>query len=78
MIVRREPPARRPERERRAREEAHQHPRRGQGREYRPHAARALEIEWALEWMEDDELLEVTPQTLRAAQTRLGVSQRKR
>jgi GTP-binding protein len=39
---------------------------------------RALEIEWALEWMEDDELLEVTPQTLRLRKRVLSRSQRKR
>ncbi len=39
---------------------------------------RALEIEWALEWMEDDELLEVTPQTLRLRKRVLPWSQRKR
>ena len=39
---------------------------------------RALEIEWALEWMEDDELLEVTPQTLRLRKRILPWSQRKR
>jgi len=38
---------------------------------------RALEIEWALEWMEDDELLEVTPQTLRLRKRVLAWSQRK-
>ena len=39
---------------------------------------RALESEWALEWMEDDELLEVTPQTLRLRKRILAWSQRKR
>jgi GTP-binding protein len=39
---------------------------------------RQLEIEWALEWMEDDELLEVTPQTLRLRKRVLSWSQRKR
>jgi GTP-binding protein len=39
---------------------------------------RQLEIEWALEWMEDDELLEVTPQTLRLRKRILPWSQRKR
>jgi GTP-binding protein len=39
---------------------------------------RQLEIEWALEWMEDDELLEVTPQTLRLRKRVLPWSQRKR
>src|SRR5258705_322808 len=39
---------------------------------------RQLEIEWALEWMEDDELLEVTPQTLRLRKRVLGWSHRKR
>jgi GTP-binding protein len=39
---------------------------------------RTIEIEWALEWMEDDELLEVTPQTLRLRKRKLSRSQRKR
>jgi GTP-binding protein len=39
---------------------------------------RSLEIEWALEWMEDDELLEVTPQTLRLRKRVLSWSHRKR
>jgi GTP-binding protein len=39
---------------------------------------RQLEIEWALEWMEDDELLEVTPQSLRLRKRVLTWSQRKR
>ena len=39
---------------------------------------RQLEIEWALEWMEDEELLEVTPKTLRLRKRVLPWSQRKR
>ena len=31
---------------------------------------REVQIEWALEWMADDELLEVTPSNLRLAQAR--------
>jgi GTP-binding protein len=41
-----------------------------------PH--RAIAIEWALEWMEDDELLEATPASLRLRKRRLPRSQRKR
>jgi len=41
-----------------------------------PH--RALEIEWALEWMADDELLEVTPSNLRLRKRILPGNQRKR
>ncbi len=39
---------------------------------------RVIEIEWALEWMEDDELLEVTPQSLRLRKRILSRSHRKR
>ncbi len=39
---------------------------------------REIEIEWALEWMEDDELLEVTPQSLRLRKRKLSRSERKR
>ncbi|MEM7410774.1 MAG: translational GTPase TypA [Myxococcota bacterium] len=39
---------------------------------------RKVEIEWALEWMEDDELLEVTPSTLRLRKRILSRSHRKR
>jgi GTP-binding protein len=39
---------------------------------------RTIEIEWALEWMEDDELLEVTPQSLRLRKRALSRSLRKR
>jgi GTP-binding protein len=37
-----------------------------------------VEIEWALEWLEDDELLEVTPQSLRLRKRILSGSFRKR
>jgi GTP-binding protein len=40
--------------------------------------AREVEIEWALEWLEDDELLEVTPQSLRLRKRVLSASFRKR
>ena len=40
--------------------------------------AREVEIEWALEWLEDDELLEVTPQSLRLRKRVLSGSFRKR
>ena len=39
---------------------------------------REVEIEWALEWMEDDELLEVTPQSLRLRKRVLAANKRKR
>ena len=39
---------------------------------------RHVEIEWALEWMEDDELLEVTPASLRLRKRALSRSLRKR
>ena len=79
QIDRREPPRGRHERQRRAREEAHQHPRRRQGRERRSSRRRArLAIEWALEWIEDDELLEVTPESLRLRKRVLSGSFRKR
>jgi len=39
---------------------------------------RTVEIEWALEWLEDDELLEVTPQSLRLRKRVLSASFRKR
>ena len=39
---------------------------------------REVEIEWALEWMEDDELLEVTPGALRLRKRALRASLRKR
>src|SRR5262245_53697836 len=39
---------------------------------------RVVEIEWALEWLEDDELLEVTPQSLRLRKRVLSASFRKR
>ncbi|MFQ5417473.1 MAG: translational GTPase TypA [Myxococcota bacterium] len=39
---------------------------------------RVVQIEWALEWMEDDELLEVTPSNLRLRKRILPASQRKR
>jgi GTP-binding protein len=39
---------------------------------------RKIEIEWALEWMDDDELLEVTPQNLRLRKRALSRSLRKR
>jgi GTP-binding protein len=39
---------------------------------------RTMEIEWALEWMEDDVLLEVTPQSLRMRKRALSRSLRKR
>ena len=39
---------------------------------------RRIEIEWALEWMDDDELLEVTPESLRLRKRALSRSQRKR
>jgi GTP-binding protein len=35
-------------------------------------------IEWALEWMEDDELLEVTPESLRLRMRVLQANLRKR
>ena len=60
-----------------AREEAHQHPRRRQGRSDDPHAAAQLTIESALEWIEDDELLEVTPESLRLRKRILSGSHRK-
>ena len=63
---RREPPPRRPQRERRAREEAHQHPQHaGKDENTVLTPPRRSAIEWALEWIEDDELLEVTPKSLR-------------
>jgi GTP-binding protein len=40
--------------------------------------ARAVGIEWALEWMEDDELLEVTPLNLRLRKRELNPSFRRR
>jgi GTP-binding protein len=40
--------------------------------------ARAITIEWALEWMEDDELLEVTPESLRLRKRILQANLRKR
>jgi GTP-binding protein len=40
--------------------------------------AREVAIEWALEWLEDDELLEVTPQSLRLRKRILSGSFRKR
>jgi GTP-binding protein len=40
--------------------------------------AREVAIEWALEWLEDDELLEVTPQSLRLRKRVLSGSFRKR
>jgi GTP-binding protein len=40
--------------------------------------AKAIGIEWALEWMEDDELLEVTPQSLRLRKRILQANLRKR
>jgi len=39
---------------------------------------RAVEIEWALEWLADDELLEVTPDALRLRKRVLPANQRKR
>jgi len=39
---------------------------------------REVEIEWALEWLEDDELLEVTPLSLRLRKRVLPGNQRKR
>jgi GTP-binding protein len=39
---------------------------------------RAVQIEWALEWMQDDELLEVTPASLRLRKRILPASLRKR
>jgi GTP-binding protein len=39
---------------------------------------REVEIEWALEWLEDDELLEVTPRSLRLRKRILSGSFRKR
>jgi GTP-binding protein len=39
---------------------------------------REVEIEWALEWMEDDELLEVTPESLRLRKRVLAANRRKR
>jgi GTP-binding protein len=39
---------------------------------------RTLQIEWALEWMEDDELLEVTPANLRLRKRVLPANLRKR
>jgi len=39
---------------------------------------REIEIEWGLEWMEDDELLEVTPRSLRLRKRVLSRSGRKR
>ena len=76
---RREPPRRRHERQRRAREEAHQHPRRRQAtRTPLLDAPRDLTIERALEWIDDDELLEVTPESVRLRKKILPASQRKR
>jgi GTP-binding protein len=40
--------------------------------------AREVAIEWALEWLEDDELLEVTPESLRLRKRILSGSFRKR
>jgi GTP-binding protein len=39
---------------------------------------RQVEIEWALEWLEDDELLEVTPESLRLRKRILPANLRKR
>jgi GTP-binding protein len=39
---------------------------------------REVEIEWALEWLEDDELLEVTPLSLRLRKRVLPGNLRKR
>ena len=39
---------------------------------------REVEIEWALEWIEDDELLEVTPKALRLRKRILPRNLRKR
>jgi GTP-binding protein len=39
---------------------------------------REVQIEWALEWMEDDELLEVTPANLRLRKRILPSNLRKR
>jgi GTP-binding protein len=40
--------------------------------------AKVVNIEWALEWMEDDELLEVTPESLRLRKRILQANLRKR
>ena len=63
-----------------AREEAHQHPRsRARTRATILTPPRELTIESALEWIEDDELLEVTPKIPAAAQARCSpASLRKR
>jgi GTP-binding protein len=74
-----EPPRRRHERPRRPVQEAHQRARRREGRGDRPHApARPLTIETALGWIEEDELLEVTPVSLRLRKKVLSGSFRKR
>jgi GTP-binding protein len=39
---------------------------------------REVQIEWALEWMADDELLEVTPSNLRLRKRTLAANLRKR
>jgi GTP-binding protein len=40
--------------------------------------AKPISIEWALEWMEEDELLEVTPESLRLRKRILQANLRKR
>jgi GTP-binding protein len=40
--------------------------------------AKPITIEWALEWMEEDELLEVTPTSLRLRKRILQANLRKR
>ena len=64
--------------QRRAREEAHQHARR-RNRRHRPlPPADDLSLERAIEFIEDDELVEVTPKSLRIRKRMLDETDRLR
>ena len=60
-------------------QEAHQRPRRGQGRRTSCSRRRSkLTLEYAVEFIDDDELVEVTPKTIRIRKRYLNEHERKR
>ena len=59
-------------------QEAHQRPRLRQGRGRAPHAAGRMTLEQAIAYIDDDELVEVTPKSIRLRKILLDPNERKR
>ena len=73
---RRAQPRQRPRRQSHQAEEAHQHARREQGRERDPHPCARVTLESAIQFIREDELVEVTPSSIRLRKTILPARER--